>query len=388
MTDWFKGKSGVFFAVNALAAVGMNIGVVGVNWFIIDVLRQNAALGLYGAVSLLSAFLALVWGGGLTDKYNKISVMKYCCAGQAALFFATAALYAVHTPAQWIIGALALVNMPLMMVFSTVSRGAVAAVWEKERLSRGNAVIEITLQIGAMCAALLTGVLYHPAGFGVLVFVGGILTLSAALVLAFSRVDFSYTLAAREPYWQSLRGGFAYLKSHSNVFLWGAAAFAPTVVISVSNTVIPGYVEQTLGKGALVYGVGDMCFAVGAMAAGCCAARWVGGRAQALLFAGALAALGVLGVSKNAYLFCGMILAAGAALAGLRIVLNTAFMKQADPAYLGRSLSLLMALSVAVQAALSYGVGLLMDACGAPSGYIVLAAVAACGAACAYFARR
>lgn len=389
MINWLQGKSGLFFTVNALAAVGMNIGVVGVNWFIIDATGQNIVLGLYGAVSLVSAFLALVWGGALTDKYNKLSVMKYCCIGQAALFFITAALYGAKVPALWIIYGLAVVNMPLMMLFSAVSRGAVTAVWEEEHLSRGNAVIEITLQAGAMLAALLTGVLYRPFGFGVLIGVGGALTLAAGGVLVFSRVRFTYTVPPRQAYWQQLKTGFTYLASHKTVLWCGLAAFVPTVIISVSNTVIPGYVEQTLGKGALLYGAGDMCFAVGALLMGVLIARWKQKRQlQNILFGVMIASLLVLLVNRSAYIFCAVILLAGAALAGLRILLNTVFMERASGEYLGRSLSLLTAVSVAVQAVLSLGVGRLMDSFGAAYGYIVLIGVAVAGVVCAYKVQR
>ena len=55
------GKIRLFFWVNALASIGLNIGVIGVNWFIIDVTRKNSILGLYGAVSLISAFLDAIY---------------------------------------------------------------------------------------------------------------------------------------------------------------------------------------------------------------------------------------------------------------------------------------------------------------------------------------
>ena len=50
-------KLGLFFTANALACVGMNVGVVGVAWFVIHSTGQNRILGLYSALSLLTAFL-------------------------------------------------------------------------------------------------------------------------------------------------------------------------------------------------------------------------------------------------------------------------------------------------------------------------------------------
>ena len=67
-----------------------------------------------------------------------------------------------------------------------------------------------------------------------------------------------------------------------------------------------------------------------------------------------------------------MVFALCCGLAQLRILLNTLFMKKADSAYLGRSLSLLMAVSIGFQALLSYGVGGWMDKYGAASGFVWL----------------
>ena len=85
-----------------------------------------------------------------------------------------------------------------------------------------------------------------------------------------------------------------------------------------------------------------------------------------------MACLGVLWLGRHTGLFYGMVFALGIGLAQLRILLNTLFMKKADSAYLGRSLSLLMAVSIGFQALLSYGVGGWMDKHGAASGFVWL----------------
>ena len=55
----------LFFAVNVLAGIGFNIGVVGVGWFIIASTGSNQLLGLYGALSLISAFITLAAAGAV-----------------------------------------------------------------------------------------------------------------------------------------------------------------------------------------------------------------------------------------------------------------------------------------------------------------------------------
>lgn len=374
--ELFKGKAGLFFTVNALASIGLNIGVVGVNWFIISSTGKNEVLGIYGALSLAVSFLTLILAGSFTDKYNKVAIMKYCCLGQALLFFLTAACCVLGVPAIYIIYALAVLNMPCMVIFITVSRGAIPAVWDKSELSKGNSIIEITIQVGAMFAALLTGFLYHAFGFSLLIFVGALLTFAAYAIMCASKYSFDYELPAKEGFLLNMKRGIAYLRGRKDIFFYGLVVFVPTVVISASNTVIPGYVEQYLGGGAMVYGLGDMIFAVGAMLAGFLAHRFISASSRPLwqnvLFAVGALSLFLFVTNKNIYFFLINIFITGIAVAGLRVLLNTSFMEVVKAEYLGRSLSLLMALSMAVQALLSYIIGFVMDAWKVTGGYWVL----------------
>ena len=379
MTHTFTSR--LFFAVNALAGVGLNIGVVGVGWFIIDVTGSNQLLGVYGSVSLLTAFITLALAGAVMDKYSKLTLLRFCCLGQAVIFFLTALGTHFHLPVRTLIYGLAVLNMPLMVLFSVVSRGAVAAIWDRTSLTRGNAVLEITLQIGAMCAAVLTGVLYKFYGFSRLMVLAGVLCLAAGGLLLKWPILKNFSESASASFWQELYTGWHYLAQHKKELLYGFVAFIPTIIISVSNTVIPGYVEQSLGKASITYGIGDMWFAVGALLAGIIGTRWerLHARFLGFLFGGVILCLGILQAGRNVCLFYGMVFLLGIGLAQLRILLNTLFMKKIDPNYLGRSLSLLMAFSMILQSFLSYGVGGWMDRHGAASGFAWLLCLALLG---------
>lgn len=372
----FQDKVRLFFVVNAIASIGLNLGIVGVNWFIIDVTRQNSVLGWYGAVSLISAFLTLAWSSTLTDKYNKMSILKYCCFGQAVIFVLTGIFYYLQVPVLWIIYILSVLNMPLIVLFSTVSRGAVRVLWDQNSLSKGNSALEITIQIGAMAAALLTGLLYGYAGFSLLILTGAFLTAVAGILLSCGGNCFDYVLPGKEDFWHGLFQGFSYLCKHKYEFALGLAAFIPTIVISSANTVIPGYVEQTLQQGPFVYGIGDICFAVGALVAGLLMPVLLRhikeSRLSPWLALVVCITLGILMISRNKSAFFACILVSGLSLAGLRILLNTALMKSVHEHFLGRVLSLLMALSIFLQALLSFYIGKMMDAYGAQRGYVPL----------------
>ncbi len=386
-----RGKLGLFFAANALTGVGMNVGVVGVAWFIIHSTGQNEVLGLYSAISLLSAFLALAACGSLIDHKSKTSVMKYCALGQGFLFALTALLYHSGVPVLFIIYLLAVLNMPGMVIFTTASRGAVPAVIPPDQLADGNSVIEITLQLGAMAAALLTAFSYQALGFTVLMGTAAAFTLAGAALFAYAKHSFDCPAEHNQGLWLNLIEGVQYVCKDKKLLAFGLAVFLPTIVISVSNVIIPGYVQFTLKGGAMAYGIADTFFAFGALLAGLYAAKWIKAstrpRAQAILFIVAAAGLGLFFFNKTISGFFVCVFITGLSMAALRVLLNTSFMERVPAGFLGRALAFLMALSVILQAILSYAVGRMMDTFGAPSGFLAAAVLLLSGLGLLFFSK-
>ena len=370
-------KLKLFFIANAFTSVGMNIGVVGVAWFVVHSTGKNSVLGLYNAISLLSAFCALIACSSLIDHKSKTAVMKYCSWGQGLLFALTALLCQSGAPVLVVIYMLALLNMPGMVVFTTASRGAVPGVLPAQYLAKGNSLIEITLQLGAMAAALLTAFCYGRMGFVSLMWVGAFFTFAGGGVFAYAKNAFDCPSPLSGGWKRNITDGMGFLWQHKKLLLYGMVVFLPTIVISISNVIIPGYVQFNLQRDAMTYGVADMVFALGALAAGLYAARLKSGHItlQAVLFALSVACMVFFAFNTTLAGFLGVIFITGVAMAGLRVLLNASFMQTVPNAYLGRALAVLMALSVVLQAVLSYVMGRLMDKWGAYVGFIFIAAM-------------
>jgi len=366
-----------FFTINVLAGIGINIGVIGVAWFIIKTTGKNEVLGIYGTISLLTAFVVMLFSGSLIDKFNKISIMKYSAITQALVFVIVLILYVLSVPALVIIYTLALINIPGIMLFSIASRGAIPLLIGKENISLGNSVIEISVQIGAIFAGVLTGFLYHLFGFGILILTGSCLMLASAVVLHYVKHEEGHNRTSNgDSFILNLSKGFKYLIRSKIIFLYGLIVFVPSIIISSINTVLPGYVEQYLREGSLAYGAGEMLFAGGALLAGVLMSsvriarnfRFID---ICLFIVGGIC---LLYFSFNTLLsgFFITIFIFGLSFAGLRIVLTSELMRVVDGKYLGRCLALLTAISLFLQAGFSYLLGFIMDKQGANIGFVML----------------
>lgn len=382
---YFAGAQPAFFWANALGGVAFNVGVVGVSWFIIRATGQNTVLGTYGAISLVSSFITLLFIGNLIDRVPKVQLMKWSCLLQLAVFLLTGILYGAGVPVLGIIYALALVNMPVALLFVTASRGIIPSLMSKDELVKGNCILEMSVQIGALAAAALTGFLYDWVGFSALLYGACALLGCAACVLQYNKRVLTDKPGGGEDFAGELKEALVYFRKRPQLWFYGLVAFVPGVVISASNVVIPGYVEKQLLQSALVYGLGDMLFAGGAL----CAGVALGTRLRTKLKEGwlvgffALSVLSLLGFAwiGSASGFFVNIFICGFLLASLRVMLNALFMAKVDTTYIGRCLVLLTAASMLFQAVFSYLLGLSMDAWGVAVGYVLLAGLAALGLA-------
>ncbi|ACC98547.1 major facilitator superfamily MFS_1 [Elusimicrobium minutum Pei191] len=381
---------GSFLKANIMAFIGLNIGIIGVNWFIINVTGQNRILGVYGAVSLIASFCALLFFGSLADKYNKIKILKFCLLIEAFIFIAAAGLNYLNFPVIFLIYGLAVLSMPVMMLYAAVSRAALAQVAPAQKLIKGNSVFEIAIQCGAVLAALATGFIYHGFGFNVLM-----LTASFTLLLSYimldedlAGTDLNSKSHAGKTYFENLKEGLRYFRENKVLLLFGLIVFFPGIVIAASNTVIPGYVEQFLKQDSRVYGAGEMFFASGALLSGFLTA-WVSSfikkeLLQFVLFVLSAAVLFSFSLNRFVAGFYIAIFLSGLFIASLRIILNAKFMELTGKEFLGRTIVFLTAITTVFQAALVYFIGYYMDVFKVTDGYLILTIVILAGFAGVY----
>lgn len=65
-----------FFIANFIAYVGINVGLVGINWIIIDSGASNQMLATYTSVSVMTTILISFICGSIIDRYNRFLIMK------------------------------------------------------------------------------------------------------------------------------------------------------------------------------------------------------------------------------------------------------------------------------------------------------------------------
>lgn len=144
----------------------------------------------------------------------------------------------------------------------------------------------------------------------------------------------------------------------------------------IYNVVLPGYVSDAVKGDSVVFGLSDMFYGIGGLLSGFIAAPLAAKLSKnttiALFFAVAFGVL--IAVAFNTFAF---VLYLGSMLIGLsnsslRIVMTTTLMEEVSKSYMGRAMSVWMAISLLLQTVSASALGLLIDRYSAAVGFLCM----------------
>jgi predicted MFS family arabinose efflux permease len=337
------------------------------------------------SLSIASGFLLFPLAGTVADRFPRRSTllaMDLCRAGLYAVFLLLGLLGRLDVRTTYLL----VVLNGLGWAFHTpVSRGFLQEILSREELVPGNAWVEMNLQAGAFVSAGFTGIVLKLLGIrAVLAIAAGTYLISSLLFAAIRYTPLTMQDAA-EPFFRQFSKGLSYLGARPRLFALGLLMQVPFVVVIVSNVVLPGYVENVLGAGAVAFGLADMSYGLAAFCSSLllslCAARLPRFPLVMTLFTLVLAALGGLYLNRLVALaYVGLFLF-GLGNTPLKILLTSTLMEVVDKQQFGRAMALWSGLSSLLQVGLSFALGAMLDRMRENNGYLVLAAVTAAGLA-------
>lgn len=368
-----------YFIADIIASLGSGITFIGMNWFIMSSTGTNAAVGKLLSTSLIGGILVFPFAGVITDRFPRLSVLKWILIVRSA----TVLLAAISIPLGFFSNFLLYLVMFVAgagwSVFISSSRGLMQELLAPEDLIKGSSLIEISLQFGMFTAAALGGFLFKYLGLQVLFYLS---MLTYALSYLFlNRISYTPHVAEdkNEGWLTQFKNSWGYFRENPLIFLLGIVLFLPFVVTMVSNVILPGYVKTHIGGDSVIYGLADMSYGIGA-----CLSGFMAGKIASLLreknsiysfFILSICAISFLVFNKSVVgLFAGS-LCFGIGNSSIRIVLNSTMMRIVPKSFMGRSMSAWLSISFLLQITLAFSVGKTIDIIPVVHGFTILASI-------------
>jgi MFS family permease len=366
-----------YFAGEALSFFGSGLSLVALNWYLLDRTGSASAVGAYYGVALSAGLVAYPLSGPVADRFPRRVVAIAADLVRLVSLGSLATLSWFGDPPLLAIDCSAFVTGLGFALFFPAIIAFLQEIVAREHLVAANGLSEVTMQLGNVSGAAAAGVALEHLGLAAVLTIDAGTYAVSALALGAVRHR-SVPEAAHAPIGEMLREGGRYLRSHPAVAAFGVVSIVPTVATITANVVVVTYVQRVLHRGATVYGVADMMYGVGALAAGFLAALVV-------LRLGEWAAMGGLLVSLVAGYVAFMLephmlvvvfaitAAIGFCSSAFRVTANATLMRIVPGAVMGRTAAAFGISTTLLQVASAIAIGPLIENGGARAGFVLLA---------------
>ncbi|MFM2478577.1 MFS transporter [Celerinatantimonas sp. MCCC 1A17872] len=376
-------KFSLFFLSDIISGFGVGMATLGANWYVLMKTKSTEQIGMMLAVYVIAGFIASIFSGVLSDKFSRKTLIFWTHTFRAIGILAIVALLESYHFNIFFLYALAVINGIGWTTYIATSRSFTQEILSEANYVTGNALLEISMQVGMFLAAAIAGFLYKYYSFNVILILNiSMFVLSAILIQLIDHRE-SITATNTESYFQTLGQGFTFLYKNKLIFMLGLVSIVPLIVIMIYNVVLPDYVSHTLYKDSITFGFADMSYGIGGLASGflisLVTTKFTPVRLIGFFFA--LATVDLLFLSQNSVVFnlylCSLLL--GLANSSLRILMNSMLMKIVAKEYMGRAMSVWLGISLICQCIFSLSISSYIDRHGAMVGIVIMGLIMAVG---------
>ena len=351
-----------------------------------DLAGNSTAVGVVALGSGLSMVFLGPIGGVFADRLSKRKVLL---VGQSLVGLSFLLIGALIVSDRLTIGLLVALTFAMGLCFSFIGPTRQAYVGEvvpRDLLPNAVALSQLSMGFARVVSPLVAGLLiawsFSGTG-GTYIFMSSLFVLVVATLF---QLPASTPAASGRSVFGDLGAGLSHVRERPPLMLLVGSFIVVTIVGQPYVTVLPALLEHELGQPTSRIGLMFMIEAAGGLITGLAAAGMVRGAAawRLMLVMGVLAGLSLIGLAlaPNFLMAALAMFVVGVGYTGFQVTNNALLMMEADAAYFGRVMSLMM-LAFGGTGLVSFPIGLVADRIGErwmlgiEGGLVLVVAVAA-----------
>lgn len=253
----------VLWLSQAASGLGSTFGVFVLSWLVYEMTGSKLAMGSFWLSFMIPSLIVQILAGPYLDRWDRRWVMIYSEWFRAGGFLLPLILLPFGWLEVWhlyIVGIVIGIAQPL---FRPASLAYTAQILPKDKLMKGNSVLEGTGQIMMLIGPALGGVLVTVFGVEI-VLVVLIAALSLSGVLLLSNPSFTQTQMNRKDSWfKQFKEGFRFFHSYPVLFWVGMMMMLINFSSGAAQPMFLPYVSDILGGSAIQYGFFTSAFSFG-----------------------------------------------------------------------------------------------------------------------------
>lgn len=370
----------LFFS-NLFSGFGQGMTMIGIAWYLVETTRSAQLLGSTMFTSAVLMFFIGPYIGTLIDRFSRKKMLLVENMIGFGVLGALAVWGFFGDYAEWMLIAIYLVTTFMYQIHYPAQSALVQEGFEPKHYNAINSLLEIEGQTATVLSGGVAGILLSSYGLHVVLVVNALTYLFAFGLL--SAMKYTFTLAGEAKANQGvswlgqLGQSWRYIVEKRGFLVFGISALMPFIAIMASNLLKPVYVSQTLKADVSTFSLGEMAYAIGAVAAGILVSIVVRKMGQlpamvgnTLLFAVVIMAMVALPYGwalVSAYVFYGW------CNASVRLIRQSLYMTIVPRHLMGRVMSFFNSIGMMMRLVLIGLFTVMIDHTGAGLGYLVLA---------------
>ena len=275
----------LLLSANAVSHFAQGISMLAIPWYFA---KHLDAASTFATIYALATLTSLFWGlyaGTLIDRFPRKNIFLGICAVSAIVLLSISSIgFSFGEIPAFLIAFIFCftlfnynIHYPTLYAFGQ-------EITEKENYSKTNSLLEIMGQSinvlsGASAIVLIEGIdqvfadihlHIKPWPIHQIFLLDGITyVIAMSLIYFIQYIPTVQNKVSKEPIKKRLKEGFAYLKKHPLIFLFGNASYTVFIFVLIAMHLLwPIYIEQHLVASGNIYAITKVQYAIGALLAG------------------------------------------------------------------------------------------------------------------------
>ncbi|QRG67431.1 MFS transporter [Brevibacillus choshinensis] len=370
----------LFFS-NLFSGFGQGMTMIGIAWYLVE---KTGSAQLLGSTMFTSAVLMFFIGpyiGTLIDRFSRKKMLLVENLIGASVLGVLAVWGFFGSYMEWMLIAIYLVTTFMYQIHYPAQSALVQEGFEPRHYNSINSLLEIEGQTASVLAGGVAGFLLNSYGLHIVILFNALTYLFAFGLLSTMRYTFTLegeAKANQRVNWLGQLGqSWRYIQEKRGFLIFGMSAMMPFIAIMASNLLKPVYVSQTLKADVSIFSLGEMAYAIGAVAAGVLVSIMVAKMGQfsaivgnTLLFAIVIVAMVSL---PHGWALVASYMVYGWCNASVRLIRQSLYMTIVPKHFMGRVMSFFNSIGMMMRLVLIGFFTMMIDYTGASAGYLVLA---------------
>jgi MFS family permease len=263
MKDLFKIRPFLFlWLAQAVSGLGHTFAGFIISWLVFEMTGSKVAMGAIWIALMVPTIITQIVAGPYLDRWDRRMVMIVSEWMRAVVFLLPAILFPLGLLEVWHLYIVAIVIGIAEPLFRPSSMAYVAEILPKERLMKGNSILEGTMQTLMLFGPALGGMMVTLLGSG-FVLTTLVVALSIGGILLFMIPRGEKKVTKEQSWIKQFKEGIGFFKLYPVLFWVGMMMMVINFTSGASQPMFLPFITEELGGTAFQYGLFTSAFSAG-----------------------------------------------------------------------------------------------------------------------------